>query len=106
MEGRVGEVGEPVGGGPRGAPQRGADLLGGGDGDDGSLPSQQGGEEGGLCWGAERGGGRGDRGWWTRVGPTVLFPGGDGDGLEGWSVSVGRRGSSHAGDRKMDIQEG
>lgn len=61
MEGRVGKVGQAVGGGAGDAAQRRADLLGGRDGDDGPLPCQQGGQEGGLGWGAKRGG-DGERG--------------------------------------------
>lgn len=116
MEGRVGKVGQ-VGGGAGAAAQRRADLLGGRDGEDGPLPCQQGGQEGGLGRGAKRGG-DGERGGRRRggvgggFGPIplllvlyVLLSRGDGDGLEGRSVNYGWKRSSRARNRGMDLEE-
>lgn len=114
VEGRVGEVGQPVRWGVRAATWRLADLLGGRDSDDWPLPGQKGGQKGGLGWGTERrgdgrcGGGR-DRGravagcwtWFSPIPLLVLFyvlpSGGDGDGLDSCSVNDGWKMPSRAG---------
>lgn len=116
MEGRVGQVGQAVGGGKGAAPRRRAGLFGSRDGDDGPLPGEQRGQEGRLGRRTERGqggfrGGRwgvgGGSGRWRGVSPAppflycVLFSGGDGDGREGCLVNYGWRMSGWAGNTGM-----
>lgn len=113
MKGRMGHVGQAVGGGTGAATRWWADLLGCWDSNDRPLPGQQAGQKGGLCWGAERGGdgksGGGGRGgmegecwrWFSPI-PLLrllfytLLSGSDGDGLEGRLVNYGWRLSSRA----------
>lgn len=93
MEGRVGQVGEAVGGGAGGATRRRAHLLGGRDGGDGPLPGQQGGQEGRLGRGGASGRGRGAKGGRSRQGGRGLRPVSPilrhGDGLERRSMGDG-----------------
>lgn len=113
MKGRVGQVGQAVGGGAGAAPRRRARLRGSRDGDERALPGKQRGQEGRLGRGAEWGqggwgggrsgrGGRGEDGRWrgVRPAPPVLycgvFSGGDGDGLDGCLVNYRLRMSGWA----------
>lgn len=129
VEGWVGQVGQAVWRGTGATAQRRAYLLGSRDGDDGPLPGQQGGQKWRLGWGAERGGDgkRGGGGGWGAEGggrwgaeggccrwfsPITVLPlfyillsGSDGDGLEGWSVTYGRKMRSRAGNRELDWEE-
>ena len=113
MEGRVGQVGQAVGGGPRAATQRRADLFGSRDGDDRPPPGHQAGQNGGLGWGAERGG-NGRRGGaeggclrWFNLSPLLFLlytplSGSDGDGLDGCSMNDGWKMTSWARKRGID----
>lgn len=112
VKGRVGQIGQAVGGGTGAAPRRWARLRGSRDSNDWALPGKQRGQEGrlgrraewgqgGLRGGRSRGGG-GDGRRWRGVSPVppflycVLFSGGDGDGLEGCLVNYRQRMSGWA----------